>query len=246
MKLDPPIDWLSGDLHLGHLKMLKPLSEGGEARPFESLEKMTECFAHNFGAGGLQKRNDVLWLVGDVCFYKPLLAPFMEAIRPYWGKVNLIIGNHDYLYTRKKVHLFDEIYDGHVIERFDRCVHLNHYQMESWCKASHDAIHLHAHAHGKSRPMKNRLDVGVMLHGWRPIELSKAIELASQQITANIARPCPGGNHNLIEIMTRGPASEQEVVRWCKSCGAIVVDLDFDGRTHPGRILNLSHPSNNL
>lgn len=32
------------------------------------------------------------------------------------------------------------------------------------------------------------------------------------------------------------------VVRWCKLCGAVVVDLDYDGRTSPGAVVPMKFP----
>jgi hypothetical protein len=32
------------------------------------------------------------------------------------------------------------------------------------------------------------------------------------------------------------------VVRWCPICGAIVVDIDYDGRTLPGNLVPLRFP----
>ncbi len=51
------------------------------------------------------------------------------------------------------------------------------------------------------------------------------------------------GLHNLIVISWNGPDCEQEIVRWCRDCGAVVVDLDADGRTNPGAILKMRFPS---
>ena len=49
----------------------------------------------------------------------------------------------------------------------------------------------------------------------------------------------------LIEIY-RDPNSYNgdAVVRWCPLCGAIVIDVDFDGRTAPGRIMTMRFPRN--
>lgn len=33
-----------------------------------------------------------------------------------------------------------------------------------------------------------------------------------------------------------------EVVRWCPKCGAVAVDLDYDGRTQPGRGMPMRFP----
>ena len=53
------------------------------------------------------------------------------------------------------------------------------------------------------------------------------------------------GPDMLIEIY-RDPNSYNgdAVVRWCPLCGAIVIDVDFDGRTAPGRIMTMRFPRN--
>jgi hypothetical protein len=33
-----------------------------------------------------------------------------------------------------------------------------------------------------------------------------------------------------------------EVVRWCRNCGAVVVDVDYDGRFRPGEIMPMQFP----
>lgn len=54
---------------------------------------------------------------------------------------------------------------------------------------------------------------------------------------------CTRGNHDLIEIYRAGALyDEEDVVRWCKVCGAIVVDTDFDGRTKSGGIMPMRFP----
>ncbi len=54
---------------------------------------------------------------------------------------------------------------------------------------------------------------------------------------------CKGGKHTLIVIYSsyRDPLSDC-VVRWCKYCGAVVIDIDYDGRTNPGAILPMQFP----
>lgn len=36
---------------------------------------------------------------------------------------------------------------------------------------------------------------------------------------------------------------ETNVVRWCVKCGSIVVDIDVDNRTYPGRIMKMISPN---
>lgn len=54
---------------------------------------------------------------------------------------------------------------------------------------------------------------------------------------------CINGNHDLIEIhRTYNAYNEEQVVRWCKVCGSVVVDVDVDGRTKAGSIMKMMAP----
>lgn len=54
---------------------------------------------------------------------------------------------------------------------------------------------------------------------------------------------CYHGNHDLISVYRRPVESDaEEIVRWCRTCGSIVIDLDCDGRTAPGEIMRLKSP----
>lgn len=58
---------------------------------------------------------------------------------------------------------------------------------------------------------------------------------------------CDGKNHDLIAVFNQntpreGPGTEL-VVRWCQICGAVVVDLDYDGRTQPGFYMKMRFPA---
>jgi hypothetical protein len=59
---------------------------------------------------------------------------------------------------------------------------------------------------------------------------------------------CKKGNHPLIDIYEDycGGDMYSNVVRWCPECGAIVIDVDSDGRTHPGQIMKMKIPKNSL
>lgn len=50
--------------------------------------------------------------------------------------------------------------------------------------------------------------------------------------------------HPLEEIFTdhRSGGGIETVVRWCPTCGAIVIDIDVDGRTAPGRVMPMRFP----
>jgi len=54
---------------------------------------------------------------------------------------------------------------------------------------------------------------------------------------------CFNGDHNLIEIYRQViDDSEENVIRWCNICGSVVVDGEYDGITHPGKILKMLSP----
>jgi len=50
--------------------------------------------------------------------------------------------------------------------------------------------------------------------------------------------------HNLIKIYEAGHSmsGSSSVVRWCTDCGAVVVDVDYDGRTNPGQTMKMKYP----
>ena len=58
---------------------------------------------------------------------------------------------------------------------------------------------------------------------------------------------CKDNRHNLIVIYWHSRAfNEEPTVRWCTDCGAVVVDIDSDGRIAPGAIrrMELPHETN--
>lgn len=61
-----------------------------------------------------------------------------------------------------------------------------------------------------------------------------------------VIKRCKQGNHELVMIYSFYEHGEDDagiVVRWCKVCGAVVVDEDYDGRTKPGAYMRMKLPS---
>ncbi len=51
--------------------------------------------------------------------------------------------------------------------------------------------------------------------------------------------------HQLREVMSKpysGAEDARQVVRWCENCGAVVIDVDTDGKTYPGEMLPMLFP----
>lgn len=56
-------------------------------------------------------------------------------------------------------------------------------------------------------------------------------------------KDCEKGNHSLIVIFRVSQAYDEEVVvRWCKTCGAVVKDLEIDNRLFPGYYMQMRLP----
>ena len=54
---------------------------------------------------------------------------------------------------------------------------------------------------------------------------------------------CRKGKHPLVEISRISLGyDEEKIVRWCPQCGAIVVDLEVDGRLFPGEYMKMKIP----
>jgi hypothetical protein len=50
--------------------------------------------------------------------------------------------------------------------------------------------------------------------------------------------------HSLIEIQSRHTGFDcYNVVRWCTTCGAVVVDGEIDNRVNPGQVMRMKLPA---
>lgn len=54
---------------------------------------------------------------------------------------------------------------------------------------------------------------------------------------------CNGKAHDLKVVYSNNLYMYAEIVRWCETCGAIVIDIDCDGRVSPGAIMKMKFPS---
>ncbi len=54
---------------------------------------------------------------------------------------------------------------------------------------------------------------------------------------------CKEGKHPLTEISRTSDGFTDRVIRWCPTCGAIVIDMESDGRVYPGRYEKMHLPA---
>ena len=72
---------------------------------------------------------------------------------------------------------------------------------------------------------------------------AKKMECSECADLREMVQSCNKGNHDLITIYRCDVGyDEEQVVRWCRVCGCIVVDGEYDGRVAPGRAMKMKAP----
>lgn len=167
-------DFVISDLHFGHALMLRPDVCN---RPYENMDEMNAAMIAAWN--DTVSHEDTVYVLGDVVM-KMQDRDVKRILAQLQGHKILVRGNHDqdYLVTMKgiwdEVHFYLELPSTperpHVI--------LFHFPIEEWNRMHHGAVHLHGHCHGRSRPMRNRYDVGADVVGMAPITLLEAVRRA--------------------------------------------------------------------
>ncbi len=57
-----------------------------------------------------------------------------------------------------------------------------------------------------------------------------------------MANTCKGGKHSLEVMIAFGSEYDLTVVRWCRFCGGVVIDKEYDRRIHPGAVMRMKFP----
>ena len=173
--------WFTADTHFSHGNIIEFCH-----RPFAGIrlhdQKLIEAWNRHVAP------NDTIYHLGDLGFGSPsYLAGIVSQLN---GKKHLILGNHDKpnrlkrivdlfesIEVYKEIKVFDKDIDGH------RHIVLFHYPIESWSRKFHGSWHLHGHTHNSEslRVVPGRLNVGVDLHGYKPISFSEARSLINAQ-----------------------------------------------------------------
>lgn len=167
--------WFTSDTHYGHHNILRHAE-----RPFSSVEEMGEAM--------ISRWNEVIgpettvYFLGDFTFYNDLdLA--REILSRLPGRIHLILGNHD---SDKVVGLdrWESVSQYKTVNFHGQTIRLFHYPLYSWHGKWRQAWALCGHSHGLTRPaLPNRweggqlLDVGVDVHGFRPISFLQVKEI---------------------------------------------------------------------
>ena len=168
------------DLHFGHENIIKLCK-----RPFDSIEEMDAALIKNWNRK--VKKNDVVYLIGDVVWDKNKVAYYMEQLS---GKKILIAGNHDSTWVKREecqkhfesVTSYIEVHlNGHPIT-------MCHYPMLEW-KSSREETRrklgylIHGHIHNRIAEEYrqlflsfNALNAGVDVNFFEPVTFEELLE----------------------------------------------------------------------
>lgn len=156
--------FFTADTHFQHANIIKYCN-----RPFPSVGEMDEALIRNWNS--VVGPSDVTYHLGDFSFRDP-----SQYLRRLNGHIYFVHGNHD-----KPMKHYQTIHDRErkvtflpaLAEATVECqtIVLCHYSLRTWNKSHYGVWHLYGHSHGTlpDDPHARSLDVGVDVHGYRPI-----------------------------------------------------------------------------
>ena len=135
-------------------------------RPFASVAEMDSVLIEAWNA--VVGPEDEVWHLGDVARKANEVPGLLERLN---GRKYLVRGNNDPPGTLEAAWV--SVQDYSEIEVEGRLLVLCHYPFRSWNGQHKGALNLHGHSHGRLKPMPRQHDVGVDVHGWRPVTLAQ-------------------------------------------------------------------------
>lgn len=184
--------FFTSDLHLGHINII-PLC----GRPFEDVDDMNEAIVRNWNED--VQEDDVVWVLGDVAMGS--FVDSMALVRRLNGRKILIPGNHDRIspaYPDQRPHkvrearmayrdaFFDIYPNGLTISLYgsytNQAVRLSHYpyvsegdggrpELDAYRPVDDGLPLLHGHVHSLWTTNGRQFNVGVDVHGFRPVPI---------------------------------------------------------------------------
>ena len=169
------MNWYTADIHLNSYNALKK-----SKRPFANVEEMNKTLINNINE--LVDKDDVLYIVGDVCSGMHYSIPEIKSIRCH--KV-LVIGNHDEMSLQygSFCRCFDDIEDNMFVHDGEYEIFLSHYPHADWKGARRGVLHFYGHEHEKDcgpyvmmKCMKHAYNVGVDHNNYYPVTVNEMLK----------------------------------------------------------------------
>lgn len=137
------------DTHFGHFNIIKHCN-----RPFSSAEEMDKIMIENWNFK--VSKNDTVFILGDFAFSK---ASPIEYLKKLNGQKNIIVGNHDYDITKRRMaYINSKIFNNicNYLEIKDNLngkvvkIIMSHYPMVEWNGFYKGTLHLYGHIHNNA------------------------------------------------------------------------------------------------
>ena len=172
--------FFTSDIHFGHGNIIKSCR-----RPFDSAEAMDAALIENWNRK--VKKNDVVYLVGDIVWDKKKVGYYMEQLS---GKKILVAGNHDDTWVRREEcrRYFDTVISYLECHLNGHPITMCHYPLLEW-HASREyskrklGYLIHGHIHNRIaleyHPLYmqfNALNAGVDVNGYAPVTFEELLE----------------------------------------------------------------------
>jgi calcineurin-like phosphoesterase family protein len=160
--------WFISDTHFNHPSIIIH-----SRRPFYNIEDMNEWIIKEWNKK--ISKSDTIYHLGDFAFGK--LDEIKKIRYRLNGKINLILGNHDYKnHIQRLSDCFTDICDLKTIKINKQKIILCHYSMNVWDSSHYNSWHLYGHSHGTYQANGKCFDVGVDNHNYTPWEYSEIVE----------------------------------------------------------------------
>ncbi len=185
--------WFTSDQHYGHLNALTGWSNEQAARPWNSLEEMTEGLIerHNSRVG----RGDLVYNLGDAFWRTFGLEKAINVMKRLNGQHFYVWGNHEEIMKDNKseelrnrfIWLKDiaKIYPPGPPKHSG--IVLCHYAMRTWPNSHRGSYCLYGHSHGRL-PEDSSLsfDIGVDANDFYPVSMDEVNKRMQAKIDARI------------------------------------------------------------
>ena len=153
------MNFVTADLHFGHKNIMNFCPD--TRSQYGDVDAMTQKMIYEWN--GQVSTDDVVYILGDVCFMKPHDA--VDTVSQLAGKKILIKGNHDHKLLRNQrfADLFDSVHDYLEITVDNTRIVMFHYPIAEWNGMYWGSVHFYGHVHGKPTGLESyrARDVGI-------------------------------------------------------------------------------------
>ena len=153
--------FFTSDTHFGDHRVLNLYP-----RPFQTVAEMDAALIERWNA--VVRAEDEVWHLGDFARTARYAAELLARLN---GRKHLLIGNNDPGAAAEQG--WESLSAYRELELEGRWLVLCHYPFRSWNGMHRGAVNLHGHSHGRLKPLPRQIDVGVDVHGFRPVSLSE-------------------------------------------------------------------------